>query len=338
MESSPEPLKLKKFKPKDMRDSCVTVFVASKGSGKSVCMNNFMYHKKHIPVWICCSASEEANSFFQTKVHPMYTFGELNTDKLTMIYNYQEIKLKEYKHPRNLIDAAKKKHGVPNMCDSDFEKISFWDVWAKDPHVGIVLEDLMAEKKAFNHKIIRELLMNGRHFKIYVLVTVQYIVDLPRALRSNVDYWVIFKEDSKKNRENLFIHVASKTKELEIFNDIMDACTVNHGCVVIDCRINTGDISDSVFWYRADLEIPEYRVGSARYWKFADMNYVPQENQHRHLIEEVKHRLNFKSSSNNAEANPIPKNVPSVFSTNNAHNKRMTDPRVILANEDEEKT
>lgn len=286
-------LHLKKFNPATMRDSCVVVFVAMKGSGKSMCMSDFMFHKRHLPGGFVFSATEESNEFFSQMVPPMYCYSDLDLDKLRDVYDYQEVKMKKYKRTREERDRAKADHGDPGMLDSELEKIDFWAVWERDPHVFGIIEDLMADQKCFKHLVMRELFMNGRHHKMFMMITVQYVMDMPRNLRSNVDYWVLFKEDSQENRENLFKHVASKTKSRAVFNRIMDTCTVNYGCVVVDNRCNTGIIEDAIFWYRAKPR-PPFRIGSKRFWRFAEKNYVKPDGRHLDLVQRMKERIGHK--------------------------------------------
>lgn len=285
-----EHLHLDRFKPQTMRDSCVVVLVAMKGSGKSTCMADFMWHKRHIPSGFIFSATEESNHFFSQMVPAMYCYNDLNIEKLQDIYDYQEVKMAKYKRPAEEIKQAKIAHGDPAMDDNDLEKIDFWAVWERDPHIFGTIEDLMADRAVFNKTIMRHLFMNGRHHKMFVMITVQYVMDMPRNLRSNVDYWVLFKEDSAKNRENLFLHVANKCKSRQVFEKIMDEATKNYGCVVIDNRCNTGRIEDAVFWYRAKKR-PPFRCGSERFWQFAKKNYIKPESQHKELVERMQQRI-----------------------------------------------
>lgn len=293
-------LHLKKFNPATMRDSCVVVFVAMKGSGKSSCMSDFMFHKRHLPGGFVFSATEESNEFFSQMVPSMYCYSDLDLEKLRDVYDYQEVKMKKYKRPREERERAKQEHGNPDMLDSDLEKIDFWAVWDRDPHIFGIIEDLMADQKCFKHLIMRELFMNGRHHKMFVMITVQYVMDMPRNLRSNVDYWVLFKEDSNENRENLYKHVASKTKSRAVFNRIMDTCTVNYGCVVVDNRCNTGIIEDAIFWYRAKQR-PPFRIGSERFWRFAEKNYVKPDSRHQDLVQKMKERIGRKRARDDGE-------------------------------------
>lgn len=259
-------LRLRSFNPTTMRDSGITVFVASKGSGKSTCMASFLHAKRHLPAGVVYSATEESNDFFGQMVPPAYCFSEFDIEALTKIYEHQKTKVSQYKRPRSEEDRRL-------ISDEDLEKRDgFWAVYERDPHIFLVIEDMMYDKSKFKLPIVRDLFMNGRHRKVFAMITVQYIMDMPSELRSQVDYWVLFKEDKPVNRQKLYEHVAGgKCKSPKVFNHIMDVCTRDYGCVVIDARNNSGRIEDAVYHYRA-VKRPPFRIGCRAYWRYGQKN------------------------------------------------------------------
>ena len=53
----------------------------------------------------------------------------------------------------------------------------------------------------------------------------------------------------------------------DTFNTTMTACTANRECLVLDNTQTSNEITDCVFWYKAELKEP-FRLGSAKYWKY----------------------------------------------------------------------
>ena len=51
---------------------------------------------------------------------------------------------------------------------------------------------------------IRQCFMNGRHWKLFFMLTMQYCMDLTPDLRANVDYIFILRENVIQNREKLY--------------------------------------------------------------------------------------------------------------------------------------
>ena len=51
-------LQLRKFKPENMADDKVCVFIGKRNTGKSTLVTDILYHKKHLPAGIVLSATE----------------------------------------------------------------------------------------------------------------------------------------------------------------------------------------------------------------------------------------------------------------------------------------
>ena len=66
------------------------------------------------------------------------------------------------------------------------------------------------------------------------MITMQYALGIPPALRSNVDYVFILRENINSNRKRLYEHYAGMFPTYEIFSQVMDQCTSNYECLVID--------------------------------------------------------------------------------------------------------
>ena len=52
---------------------------------------------------------------------------------------------------------------------------------------------------------------------------------------------------------------------MAVFEKVLDACTENYGCLVIDNTVNTNAISEQVFFYRAD-DHKEFLLCDERFW------------------------------------------------------------------------
>lgn len=50
-----------------------------------------------------------------------------------------------------------------------------------------------------------------------------------------------------------------------MFNKVMDACTENFECIVLDNTSKSNRIEDCVFWYKAALR-KNFKVGAPEYW------------------------------------------------------------------------
>ena len=51
------------------------------------------------------------------------------------------------------------------------------------------------------------------------------------------------------------------------FAKTMDATTSNYGSMVLDNTSRSNEIQDCVYWYRAEVDIPEFQLGKRIFWK-----------------------------------------------------------------------
>jgi hypothetical protein len=107
--------------------------------------------------------------------------------------------------------------------------------------------------------------MNGRHVNSLVVITLQYPKGIPPALRTNIDYTFIFRESNMNNRKILYDNYAGMFNTFDDFCQVMDQCTNNFECLVIDNTGRSNAINDQVFWYKAEQQ-PEFQMCNQAYW------------------------------------------------------------------------
>jgi hypothetical protein len=117
--------------------------------------------------------------------------------------------------------------------------------------------------------------MNGRHWKIFFMLTMQYCMDLTPDLRANVDYVFILRENVIQNREKLYKSFFGIFPSFEMFNQVMNTCTENYECLVLDNTSKSNKIQDCVFWYKAKMR-QNFKIGSPTIWNFHKKNYNPK--------------------------------------------------------------
>ena len=79
----------------------------------------------------------------------------------------------------------------------------------------------------------------------------QHAMGLPPVLRNNLDYVFIFRNNIVKERQKIYDNYAGMFTNFEVFNQVMNQCTENYECLVIDCKTQSNKIEDQVFWYKA---------------------------------------------------------------------------------------
>jgi hypothetical protein len=235
-------LQLKKFNPKTMRDNSIVVYIAKRMSGKSTCVKDIMNHKKYLPVGVVMSGTEEGNCFYQSFIPDIFVYNEYKSDVIEKVVSRQKALVKAG-HTSNAF---------------------------------IILDDCMYDKKFLKEKIIRQIFYNGRHWNIFFMLTMQYCMDLSPDLRSNIDYIFVFRENIVQNREKIYKNFFGIFPNFEMFNQVMNACTENYECIVLDNTIKSNKIEDVVFWYKADFNVKDFRVGHPKIWNTHKRLYDPK--------------------------------------------------------------
>lgn len=240
-------LDLKKFDLKRVKDDSVVLFIGKRNTGKSFCLTDMLFHNRSIPVGVVISPTESANRHFGKFVPGMLIHEEWDPEIVTRFVDRQK--------------------AVMNQLNEEQARYGRTDI---DPRAFIVLDDCLYDKGWQNDKNIRQLFMNGRHLKSMVCITMQYPLGVPPVLRTNVDYVFIFRENQVKNRERIYEQYAGMFGSFDAFSQVMNACTSDYKCLVIDNKTQSNELSDQVFWYKAEAR-PSFRMCCPELWAMEAM-------------------------------------------------------------------
>ena len=147
-----------------------------------------------------------------------------------------------------------------------------------DPRAVIILDDCLYDQSWTKDTNVRSLFMNGRHYKSMFIITMQYALGIPPNLRTNIDYVFILRENYVSNRKRLYEHYAGMFPTFDAFCQVMDQCTENFECLVINNNAKSNKLEDQVFWYKADKH-DDFVIGAPELWEHHNNNYdFDQEN------------------------------------------------------------
>lgn len=221
-------LELKKFDPSKIASDSVVVFIGKRNTGKSYCMKDVLNYHRDIPVGVVISPTERANGYFEKFIPKMLIYDEC-----------EEQTIKKFLDRQINITTERKKE----LKKAGSSRI--------DPRAFLILDDCLYDKRWINNINIRSIFMNGRHYKIFFLITMQYALGLPPVLRNNIDYIFIFRNNIIKEKQKIYDCYAGMFPTFEAFNQVMNQTTENYECMVIDNKIQSNKIEDQVFWYKA---------------------------------------------------------------------------------------
>ena len=212
------------------------LIIGGRGKGKSTVAKAIMRALQDVPSGVVFSGTESSNQFYSEIVPPLFTFDSFD------------------KHALNNIVKAQKKSDKSN-------------------DVFVLLDDMMYDPGFLRQSLMRSIFLNGRHYRITLMVTTQYAIDVPCALRGNVDYVFLMRENNLQTIQKLFKNFGGMFPNHNIFNQALRACTEGFGSLVID---NT---KEAVGKFRVDMdeEKKKFRMFSPSVWRFAENRTLEKE-------------------------------------------------------------
>jgi hypothetical protein len=230
------------FKP-DENKGPVIVMIGRRDTGKSFLVRDLLFNHKDIPIGTVISGTEAGNGFYASHVPKVFIHDEYKEILIENVLRRQKMVLKQVK--------------------KDMEMYRKTNI---DPRAFVILDDCLYDNKWTKDKLMRLLFMNGRHWKVMLIITMQYPLGIPPNLRTNIDFVFILREPYMTNRKRIWENYASMFPTLESFSMVMDQTTENYECLVINNNAKSNKLNDQIFWYKAENR-PPFRLGSNEFWE-----------------------------------------------------------------------
>ena len=232
------------FKPNENKGP-VVVLIGKRDTGKSFLVRDLLYYHQDIPIGTVISGTEEGNGFYTKMVPKLFIHNEYNTAIIENVLKRQRTVLKQIKKEME-----------------SFKRSTI------DGRAFVILDDCLFDGSWTRDKMMRLLFLNGRHWKIMLIITMQYPLGIPPMLRTNIDYVFILRENYIANRKRIYENYAGMFPTFESFCQVMDQCTENYECLVINNNSKSNKLQDQVFWYKAENH-NDFRLGSKEFWEMS---------------------------------------------------------------------
>ncbi len=242
-------VRLKKFNMKWVGDNKIIIFLGKRNVGKSVLVLDYLYHHQDFPLGTVISPTDDYNGTYKPHIPSIFIHEEYSAELIEQALNRQK--------------------DICRNCrlDPKYKGI--------DPRAFIILDDCLADGDAWvRDKNIKWIFMNGRHAQVTFILTMQYPMGIPPNLRTNVDWIFICKETKIANQKRLYDHYAGIFSSFEMFRAVLNQCTKDYGCLVIDNSSTSDKLEEQVFWYRVDYksrpDFDTFRLCYPIFWKNND--------------------------------------------------------------------
>tara|TARA_B100000963_G_scaffold66307_2_gene54486 strand:- start:791 stop:1630 length:840 start_codon:yes stop_codon:yes gene_type:complete len=241
------------FKPNENKGP-VIVLIGRRDTGKSYLVRDLLYYHQDIPIGTVISGTEAGNGFYSAHVPKLFIHEEYNTAIIENILKRQRTVLKQIK--------------------KEMESYKRSNI---DPRAFVILDDCLYDATWAKDKMMRLLFMNGRHWKVMLVITMQYPLGIPPNLRTNIDYVFILREPYIANRKRIYENYAGMFPTFESFCEVMDQCTENYECLVVNNNSKSNQLQDQIFWYKAEPH-GDFKLGSKEFWELSkDLNSDDEE-------------------------------------------------------------
>jgi len=220
-----------------------TVIIGKPGTGKSTLIASLLHSKKHIfPCAKVFSGTEDSNGFYKKFVPDTFIFNKYDEDEIKIFIKRQKIAKQHLENP-----------------------------WAI-----LLIDDCTDDPRIFNKPIQQNLMKNGRHYKMWYILSLQYCMDVKPSFRTNVDGVFIFREPNLKNRKSLWENYAGIIPEFGMFCDILDGLTDDFSALYIHNTGTSNRMEDCIFWYKAPRAPKDFKMGCSEMREFHYSRYNPE--------------------------------------------------------------
>ncbi len=261
-------LQLKRFNMNMIDDDATVVLIGKRNTGKSYLTRDMLYYKQDLPAGTVISPTENANKFYGNIIPPIFIHDEYEP-KITNEFIKRQKTLK-----KKIVSG-----------EDDIDNRAF-----------LIMDDCLYDNDWKKDKRIREIFMNGRHWGIFFVLSMQYAIGIPPNLRSNIDWVFLLRENIHQNRRKLYENFAGMFHTFEMFCQTMDACTENYECLVIHNGSKSNKLEDQVFWYKAN-DHEDFKICCPEAWQYSNANYNNDEDSDDGDVSELfkkKNKVNLR--------------------------------------------
>ncbi len=231
-------LNLKKFNTESVKPHRIYLIVGKRGTGKSVLLMDLLHKMKDkFDIGVVCTPTKSTQDMFKDVVPDSMIYSDFDPQILGKLIDLQKQRGRNKKRVYNIF---------------------------------VVLDDCAYDKNLFGSKCIhmRDLFFNGRHYHITAFICLQYMLDIPPAMRTNVDFLFALREPILANQNRLWSNYFGIINNFESFQTVFNNCTQNYECLVSDNTANgTNLVEHCVFWYKADSSVPTFRLCAGWVWQ-----------------------------------------------------------------------
>ena len=233
---APMSFRVKKFAPSSIGESRIVFIIGKRNTGKSVLMKDLLYRMPRPDFVLAMAPTEDTLKMYREFLPDCCIFDHFSQEKLDKAVNVQ----------REIVARGKKRSLL------------------------IILDDCLYQKGVMKSTSMRSIFFNGRHDHISLMCAAQYMMDIDVSLRTNIDYVFTMRENILMNRQKLHKYFFGQFGKYDDFDKVMNACTQDFRCIVLDGTISSTSVTECVMWYKAELNVPPFQLCKPVFWRLSE--------------------------------------------------------------------
>ena len=218
------------------------LIVGRRGTGKSFLTRDILSKMRDVASGMVVSGTEEGNDFYHAFVPPLFIHSDVDLSML-----------------ENLVTLQRER-----------EKVS------DKHHLIIVLDDCLYDPKFLKSSCLKGIFMNGRHWKIMIVICAQYLMDVPMYLRTQLDYVFLLRENNPQSVQRLYNNFGYFASNAQEFTDVLMIATEDHGCLVVD------NVQNCIGYYKA-VHPGEFRLFHRSVWEYSRAHTKKKKSHQKHM-------------------------------------------------------
>lgn len=233
-------IRIRQFEPDRMRSDKIILIVGPQYSGKTHLLKNLLYYV-NTPFAVLAHPNEFATEEYGDILPKQCKIDLLDKDMLEKFSNRNRMLMEFNKRYDRKLDSQSclvLDNCVPDLIDLKWDK----------------------------NKDFKFIFRAGKDAHISTIITSPYPLKMPQHYLAAVDYVFILRDTNKKNTKSLFDMFGGMFETIDQFNSVLKQCTEDRGCMVIDRTKLSGNMNDSVYWYKAPSKSKKFYMGSPKLW------------------------------------------------------------------------
>lgn len=235
-------------------ENCASIAILGKRrTGKTTWAKYILQFLKHkIQRFVAICGNKENASEWKRIIHPLYVIPK-NIEYLKRLRDYQDNKVSTF---------TDENQDIPSKY-----------------YICIIIDDCGCDRSFMHHSIMKDILSNGRHYGITIILLCQYLNQMHAENRDQLDYIGLLHTSNQRNIHKLheeYVNIVDR----RTFKYVLNACTSEKGMCWIDNTRTPSELSDVLYFKTLNHDIEIDKIGGEDIRQYGNNHYLNDTSLH----------------------------------------------------------